>query len=154
MKILMLDCDGVLNTSNNHSLWGLSRPCLRQLERIVKETDCKIVLSSTWRILSETRQFLIKKLRYRNLYLFGYTPQLGGTEIFDKNDEYLRRACRGDEIQSWLDAHPEVENYVIVDDDSDMLDSQLPNFVQTTMENGLTEEKASEIISLLNKEIN
>ena len=31
----------------------------------------------------------------------------------------------------WLKVHPEVSNYVIIDDDDDMLDSQRANFVRT-----------------------
>ena len=38
---------------------------------------------------------------------------------------------RGDEIQHWLD-HNEVESYVILDDDDDMLASQMANFVKTS----------------------
>ena len=32
----------------------------------------------------------------------------------------------------WLDRNPDVENYVILDDDNDMLDSQISNFVKTS----------------------
>ena len=51
--------------------------------------------------------------------------------------EGKHRIGRGDEIQYWLDHHKnEYNTYVILDDDSDMLPSQLNNFVQTDPMNG------------------
>lgn len=47
-------------------------------------------------------------------------------------DESYESVERGYEIEEWLNKHPEVENYVILDDDDDMLDSQLNNFVRTS----------------------
>ena len=35
---------------------------------------------------------------------------------------------RGEEIQKWLDETPEVEDYAILDDDSDMLSEQMDKF--------------------------
>lgn len=54
MNVLFLDIDGVLNghqwmreaQSNN-----ICRPCVLQLNRIIKATGCKIVLSSAWRYM-------------------------------------------------------------------------------------------------------
>ena len=57
---------------------------------------------------------------------------------------------RGTEIQMWLDAHPEVDNYVILDDDTDMLDSQYEHFVHISYEKGLNEEFANKAIDILN----
>ena len=47
--------------------------------------------------------------------------------------------------------HPEVENYVIIDDDSDMLDEQLYHFVQTNFEDGITDTEVNRVIKILNK---
>ena len=46
--------------------------------------------------------------------------------------------CRGDEIAAWLTAHPKVKEWAIVDDDSDMLPEQLPRFVKTDGNEGLS----------------
>ena len=67
---------------------------------------------------------------------------------------------RGKEIQQWLDEHPEVTNYVIFDDDSDMLEHQMNNFI-CTFDNvdhpdsvdigyGLTKICAEQAIKILN----
>lgn len=59
--------------------------------------------------------------------------------------ENERRAVRGDEIQAWLDAHPEVTKYAILDDDCDMLPSQLHSFFRTDVAQGLTQEIADRV---------
>ena len=46
--------------------------------------------------------------------------------------------------------HPYVKDYVILDDDSDMLDEQKEHFVQTSTEFGLTFETSSQAIKVLN----
>lgn len=65
----------------------------------------------------------------------------------NKNGE---RAYRGHEIQDWLDRHPEVTNWVALDDDSDFLDSQLRNLVQADGTIGLTETLAYRATYILN----
>lgn len=45
-KILFLDIDGVIAPFKSR---GLQPGCLEILKGIVKETGCRIVLSSTWR---------------------------------------------------------------------------------------------------------
>jgi hypothetical protein len=44
-------------------------------------------------------------------------------------------------------------NYVIIDDDADMLEEQLPYFIQTRFMVGLTKENVKEAINILNKDI-
>lgn len=140
MKVIFLDVDGVLNTHDSPGRFPINRNRLRQLERIVKVTGAVIVLSSTWRKLDYTFERLNKKLKYRGMMIHSRTT----------TDYFKERQVRGDEIQLWLDEHPEVTNYVILDDDSDMLKSQLNNFVHTNgYSEGLTEEKADEAISIL-----
>ena len=54
MKVLFLDIDGVLNGHEKHpdSPYTTIRPdCVRRLNRVIKATDCKIVISSAWRYM-------------------------------------------------------------------------------------------------------
>lgn len=58
---------------------------------------------------------------------------------------------RGSEIQKWLDKQTEPYRYVILDDDNDMLDSQLPYFIQTDwLKWGLSDEDVEQAIHILN----
>lgn len=44
------------------------------------------------------------------------------------------------------------DKYVILDDDSDMLDTQRNNFIHTDWEVGLTEENVNDAIKILNND--
>lgn len=71
--------------------------------------------------------------------------------IFDVTP-YTKSRIRGEEVQAWLDKQTEPYTYVILDDDSDMLESQLPYFVQTNcMERGLSNDNAEQAIKILNE---
>jgi hypothetical protein len=74
--------------------------------------------------------------------------------------EYYDQIDRGHEIELWLKMHPEVSNYVIIDDDNDMLDNQRANFVRTANNNhhgdhvdvlgyGLTKICSEKVIEIL-----
>jgi hypothetical protein len=49
------------------------------------------------------------------------------------------------EIQSWLNSHPEVSAFVIVDDDEDMA-HLMPKLVKTSWHSGMTIRGAESII--------
>lgn len=138
MKVLFLDFDGVLNSHQSATFWHNKRDqakwenelykewqgslkeylaqefcpiALSNVEELVRRIpDLKIVVSSTWR-LGETVETLKKILHPAKLVsdaIIDVTPYIG----FSKP--------RGQEIQLWLDKHPDVTNFVIVDDDGDM----------------------------------
>lgn len=140
MKILFLDVDGVLNSYKTGGMYALKRNCLRRLQKIVEETGCEIVLSSTWRKDEYALRRLKRVLAYRGIKIKDTAP------IFQKG-------FRGLEIQAWLVSNPSPDGYkfAIVDDDSDMLDHQLPHFFQTDPEYGLTDTITYRIIHHLGK---
>ena len=58
---------------------------------------------------------------------------------------------RGKEIKKWLSMHKnKVGHYAILDVYDDMLPEQLPHFVQTNYEVGLSKENADRVIEILN----
>jgi len=145
MKVLFLDIDGVLNSEH----WFVNRPekgglytqvdpiAVAILSRVIKETGCGIVVSSTWRKVH--RDDIIPVLTRAGLVYPGtwdYTP------ILHKQ--------RGYEIQQYLSEHPEIISYAIVDDDSDMLPAQLSRYVQTDWKIGLDDTAADKLIEILN----
>ena len=62
---------------------------------------------------------------------------------------------RGTEIQMWLEKyeqdHEPVESYVILDDDEDMLQDQLENFIHCNFVHGLTSHDCYKAIEILNQ---
>ena len=137
MKILFLDIDGVLNTFKTGGLYTLTRTKLKLLQDIVEQTGCEIVLSSTWRKDPYSFKKLNRVLAYRKIKIKSITPVMWSVP-------------RGFEIASWLNDNPGVTKYAIVDDDKDMLESQLINFFQTDGDYGLTKTIAYRIIHHLN----
>lgn len=119
---------------------------IRMLNWIIESTGAKIVISSTWR--GNGLSFMQDVWKSRNLpgEIIDITPWHKG-----RGRDHLpfkERAERGGEIKEWLENHPEVINYLIIDDD-DMLPEQENNFVQTDAHYGLTLREAAIGISIL-----
>lgn len=154
MKILFLDYDGVINklgqgystlTRQMGSSLIMSEPELvYRVNLIVDRTGCEIVLSSSWRHMPDWREAL--RLSGIVKPLLDRTPLRSDHKKHGCSYEDL---CRGHNIQDWLDEHPEVTRYAILDDSSDMLASQLPNFFRTDTAQGLTQEIADAVQSHL-----
>lgn len=153
MKVILLDIDGVLNViSQGHDEFGsiFHKHFEDNLRTIIDATGAKIVLSASMRAngLPEIQEMWKK----RNLpgEVIDVTPYIS-----------MDTVPRGEEIKEWLDLHPEVTNYVIIDDDPDMLEEQMSHFVKTSdnidhedcidVGYGLTKKCAEQVIKILNK---
>jgi len=143
MKIIFLDFDGVITLPPK---WILNLDKINLVKGIVEETGAKIVISSSWR--ADTIENTTKKI-------FNLQAEHNDTITWFINNLYdvtpYKSSERGIEIKEYLDTHPDVENYVILDDDGDMLDEQLYHFVQTNFEDGITETEARRAIKILNR---
>lgn len=158
-KFIFLDIDGVMNSNlflilkrtqdkrydewikdhPQHIAWGacnIDPRAVKRLNRITDATKAKIVVSSTWRSDSNLQEvFTLVGIKEP---IYDVTP-------------YMRSRHRGSEIQEWLDKQTEPYRYVILDDDSDMLDCQLPYFIQTDwLKWGLSDEDVEQAIHILN----
>lgn len=155
MKVVFLDIDGVLNCTESLRLVGKPRPFHRDsvaaLNRILSETGAVIVVSSSWRY-GQTLETLQEILRGEGVH-----PCL----VVDKTQEYETQGLwslgclpRGKEIQNWIDAHPELTEYAILDDDNDVfVDTDPAHVVHTTFDRGLTDEHATRAIQILSTPI-
>lgn len=144
LKVLFLDIDGVLNSRRSQMAFGayphdfsakgmacFDMVAVALVRRICRVSGCSIVLSSDWRYTT-TAHAAANAL---DLPIMGSTPQLAGS--------------RGLEINAWLNEHPEVTHYAIVDDIAAMLPSQQANFVQTDDAYGLTLRDMNDLIGIL-----
>ena len=157
MKYIFLDFDGVLNTEKHQANLRSSRlntcddygpifdpdavECLRSI--ISKVPDCCIVIISSWKFEGEDRMRKLWQDRSLPGVLAGITPTL----IPESLDDLY--AGKGREIKVWLSHNPAAQ-YVILDDDCDMLDEQLEYFVSTSNPNGLTDKLTDRAIEILN----
>ena len=95
------------------------------LDELCKNLDLKIVISSVWRRhfnLEEWNKEFIE-LGFHNLKIIGITE--------------TRHSLRGNEIKDWLDKY-KADDFVIIDDNSDMLPEQKKHFFQTDSYSGIT----------------
>ena len=176
MKVLFLDIDGVLNSENwfayriycvknnmvnilmnfvdtddrniKHKLTMLDDRAIANLNRIIEETECKVVLSSSWRSSIESENIFTQnllKLKGFKYDFYDVTPRLWFEDFSTR---------RGEEIKFWLDKESEkheIESFVILDDDSDMLPEQMNNFIHVDGQVGLTDRDVLTAIEILNK---
>lgn len=133
MKVLFLDIDGVVNckhtTQRHRGTIGIDPYMAFLVGKITLNVpDLKVVLSSSWRNFEDGRAEVERQV----------------CKLHDVTPSRLM-GIRGEEINQWLQEHPEVTRYAILDDDSDMLPEQLPNFFRTSWDTGITEEIADAV---------
>lgn len=111
--VVFLDVDGVLNTRttveqslDGHT--GIDDARVEILAKVIQKMGgADIVLSSDWKNISDKA----KDLDYLASKLSKY-----GLKISDQTSDKWH--YRGEGIQAYLDAHPEVKEYVILDDNT------------------------------------
>jgi hypothetical protein len=162
MKVIFLDIDGVLNVlCEGRDEFGciFHKHFEDNLKNIIKQTQAKIVISSTWRAdgLQKMQDMWVKRGLAGEV--IDITPMEVEGELFERY--YEPGADRGYEIQQYIEDHPKITKYCIIDDDSDMLNHQLKYFVRTFANRdhsdyvdigyGLTKECSEQAIKILNK---
>lgn len=132
-KILFLDIDGVLNSTqscmyyhtkfggNGYRMDSLDPIAISNLNYIIQNVpDFKIVISSTWRIGKTVEE--LKEILKKN--------GLNVSNIIDKTPQVHMSRYRGHEIGRWLEENDGNYDIIILDDDKDMGD-YLDKLIQT-----------------------
>ena len=137
MKVVFLDIDGVLNcetTPNPRNFpYYIDSGLIPLLHKLIATTGAEVVLTSTWRYDPAG----VFSARNQGIPFIDTTPDLSGE-------------ARSREIIAWLEAHPEVERYIVIDDEDDELDA-LPLF-QPLRSTGITDELVEAAAAFLNGE--
>lgn len=165
MKVLFLDIDGVLNSGRYFGVRSkrayrrergtrkanlgderfaemIDPEAVILLNEITKRTGCKFVISSSWRG-AWTCVEIVAMLGSR-----GFVGEVIGATPLEVVPPSGFAPARGFEIQTWLDEHPEVKAFAIVDDVSDMA-HLLPRLVQTSTADGFQAEHVELVVALL-----
>ena len=168
-KYLFLDFDGVLNTSRYAKLLkkdgidpydefgAMFDPnTISNLKSIIEQTNCKIVLSTSWRNEGLLRMRSLWKDRNLTGEIFSMTPILLSTTYQDsQNGEMFctpELQAKALEINAWLQQNASKSfNYVIVDDENVFFKSQQEHLVLTDEYDGLIVDKAKRAIEILNQ---
>jgi hypothetical protein len=173
MRLLFLDFDGVLNSSDwmrkrpspadfaramdispevydhDRTRWALRSidpDAVTVLNDIIALSGARVVVSSTWRHMWALPK-LEWMLRERGFghHLLGATPD--GQFVRDRGEERIQR---GEEIAAWmrtLDPNVDPRDTVILDDDGDMHELQSRLF-QTNHEHGLIAADVERIVGM------
>ena len=143
MNILFLDYDGVVNVPMWDPFAGAfemnmpyhgavnHRDAVQWVEAFCQIYNFQIVVISDWRLNNNWRQCLVNGGLMDSSLILDRTIHLPPTAA---------NYGRGHEIQMWLDEHPEVENFLILDDDvSEMLPEHKQHIIHTDEDTGFTE---------------
>lgn len=167
-RYLFLDFDGVLNTGRYAKLMkregidsfddfgALFDPeTVANLKHIVEQTDCKIILSTTWRNEGIMRMRGLWKERKLPGEIYSMTPILLSTSYQDAMTGEMmgmpQREAKALEINAWLFKNAGKEyRYAILDDEDLFFPNQHEHLVLTDEFDGLSERKAQRAIWILN----
>lgn len=146
MRVIFLDVDGVLNSSETRAkidgLKGVSKKNLRILRHIVARTQAKIVLTSAWNInfdkklvpTTKAGMYLYHRLWENNLWIYDKVNDYGGN--------------REQAVAEYVKKHNNLTDWVIIDDthygDYEKLNPK--HIVYTSPALGLTKASATEAI--------
>ena len=160
-RILFLDIDGVLNgnaflhrrwvargnepvhrTEDARWLDDLDPECVKRLDRLVREADCEVVISSSWRVV----------LTHERIAGFLKTYGFGGKVIDATTTDYPlvagRAPERGDQIALWMAANGVTDDEVVILDDSCDIQPLLHRHLRTDALTGLTEGDVNRALAM------
>lgn len=151
MKIIFLDIDGVLNTGrweelclsediNLEDQFGITFDdiSIANLRTIISRTNASIVIHSTWKLHHDVEWF-VDMWNTRNLpgFIISTTPNIAPD--YNKHNE----------ISMWLKLHPQISQYVILDDEKEFVDPLSEHHILIDGFCGITMGNAEKAIKLL-----
>lgn len=162
-KVIFLDIDGVLNRHHERygtrekspmGFTGLGQKHILQLKRIVEATGAEIVMSSDWKMCYESDDCNPETANPDGVYVIRRLAENGMKLVARTNEiplEGEHSTGRGYGIRKYLRQHPEVTNYVILDDCEwrDFTGELLDHLV--LLEYPLTKRSADKAIKVLQK---
>jgi hypothetical protein len=117
-----------------------------RLREIVERTGAQIILSSSWRTGDHPKAFWLEAEALRELrreFIRLRCP------LWVDSTPILERSPRQKEIYVWLFLHPEVDNFVILDDVGEELTFYKDRLVLTDPRVGLNKERMEQAIKML-----
>lgn len=154
MKIIFLDVDGVIKPNGekgrdcpephamDHKAWPVEY--VQRLQNIIDRVDdCAVVISSTWRKIS--RDHAMPGWWNAQFKEMGFDIEVLNTTASANN------GFRGREVNNWLVYNSttyDVDQFVIIDDDSDFYENQ--PFYNVNGYEGIQDEDVDAIVAWLN----
>lgn len=137
IKFLALDIDGVLNTNTEYNL---DVKLIRNLKTIIDKADANIILTSSWK----EDPLLLAALRASLANYDIWICAMSEDKVYDRFTSLFKK----------LDKDFKHYQCVVLDDEKfdydNLTENQKQCFVFTNMSEGLTREKANEVIEKFN----
>lgn len=139
MNVIFLDIDGVLNYAGcKYKIGGIyfvDDEKIKLLKELIDNTDAKVVLSSTWRFGWEDLELGLETNNKNDFVMLRDKLLEYDITLYDKTPRSASR-YRGEEIGMWLKDRNDIDNILILDDDTDM-NPYKRYFLQTSFSEGL-----------------
>lgn len=143
--LMFLDIDGVLNnTASAADGIHILPEKVKLVDRIVREANADIVISSSWRKLHSLE--VIREILWCAGLVLAHHRIIGKTPTVAEVG-----SIRGDEIKAWMDrnGYSRLHPHLIIDDDSDFYPYQREQHLQTLNECGILHEHIPDAIACL-----
>lgn len=159
MNVIFLDFDGVLITKNGDSFSDIESR-IKILAEACLKGDANIVISSSIKDVIDDNK-LASPIGWvddiLNLFAKYGIKCIGKTKTVSKRiGKLFIASSKEDEILLYLNEHPEVSNYCVIDDDNlVLLEDNLINTLYSSSdpnEEGLLEEHVNKILNILGKD--
>ncbi len=132
-NVLFLDYDGVINIDPyNFGNKPYDEHCMANVNRLCKEFNLKIVVSSSWKNYPDYQS---------RLYVSGLDESI---TILGKTDTF---GFREEEIKEYIKEHIHINKFIVLDDAR--LDELTPYHVRTKFHEGFNDQKYEEARKLL-----
>ncbi|MBQ0050465.1 MAG: hypothetical protein KBT11_00200 [Treponema sp.] len=170
-RVIFLDIDGVLNYEKwrknqtkyfekggfKSNIEPVDERKVKLISKIIRKTGAKVVLSSSWRFIlnGDNPLYWQKGSRVNRVKLLfsKHKIKISDRTGFDFVSSDKKMWGREFEIHSYLQKHPEIKKYAIIDDAKEELEIFLNTpqmFLTKYDEEGITGKQADEIIKYLN----
>ena len=143
MKVIFLDVDGVLNTSETYEVVAkifketgieeldIDTFRLEYLKKIIEKTNAKIVLSASCRnsFVKENNKIIPISEKGEKIYnlLSSY-----GIEIYDITPSNYDPKNREITVKEWLSNNDDIDSFIIIDDEPNMFNELLDRLIKTS----------------------
>ena len=166
-NVMFVDVDGVLNNDTNlYDDVALNDELISNVCMVAQAVQAKIVLSSSWRCHSNPLKRVMDAFRRHGMVLYGITAEgvsetdfqktkykdVPRTQYYDWEEDM--RFDRGAEIAVWLNENPQVDKFLIIDDDIKDIEPYFPkeNILKTNFKDGFTREDTNRAYLFFTKE--
>lgn len=151
MKVIFLDFDGVINdyiTMNEINEYNVE-----VLKRIIDKTGAKVVVTSSHKYAFQrndnkegffNNNYFVRVLKENGINILDWTPHI--------KQQGIKCNQREQEILEYLRAHPEITEYLILDDDY-VIESLKEHEIFLDLQAGLREKHIVPAVRILNGEL-